>query len=87
MMQRLPAISRVLTALLVLLAATAAQAEGPGLLTTKRVFALPTYTTVGGATIRDVRLGYETHGTLNAAGDNAIFVAHFYSGTSHAAGR
>lgn len=27
------------------------------------------------------------YGKLNAAGDNAIFVAHFYSGTSHAAGK
>jgi homoserine O-acetyltransferase len=77
----------VLIALLVLLAAAAAHADGAGLLTTKRVFTLPTYTTVGGVTIRNVRLGYETYGELNAAGDNAIFVAHFYSGTSHAAGR
>jgi homoserine O-acetyltransferase len=53
----------------------------------KRVFTIASYTTVNGATIRDVRLGYETYGQLNAAGDNAIFIAHFYSGTSHAAGR
>jgi homoserine O-acetyltransferase len=85
--QRPRILSRVLTFLLVLLAAAAAQADRTGLLTTKRVFTLPTYTTVGGVTIRDVRLGYETYGKLNAAGDNAIFVAHFYSGTSHAAGR
>jgi homoserine O-acetyltransferase/O-succinyltransferase len=74
-------------ALVMLLLAGAAAADGPGLLSTKRVFSLPTFTTVGGETIRDVRLGYETYGTLNAAGDNAIFVAHYYSGTSHAAGR
>jgi homoserine O-acetyltransferase len=78
---------RVLFAACVLLAAAAAHADGAGLQTTKRVFTLPAYATVGGATIRDVRLGYETYGTLNAAGDNAIFVAHYYSGTSHAAGR
>ena len=53
----------------------------------KKVFAVPTYTTVGGKPIKNVRLGYETYGRLNAAGDNAIFVAHFFSGTSHAAGR
>jgi homoserine O-acetyltransferase/O-succinyltransferase len=53
----------------------------------KRSFELPSYTTVAGAVIADVRLGYETYGTLNEAGDNAIFVAHYYSGTSHAAGR
>lgn len=53
----------------------------------KKVFSLPSYTTVGGKAIQAVRVGYETYGTLNAAGDNAIFIAHFYSGTSHAAGK
>lgn len=53
----------------------------------KKTFTLASYTTVGGKTIRNVRVGYETYGTLNAAGDNAIFVPHFYSGTSHAAGK
>ncbi|HZQ73316.1 MAG TPA: homoserine O-acetyltransferase [Burkholderiales bacterium] len=57
------------------------------LLTEKKVFTLPEYATVGGRTIRDVRVGYESYGKLNAAGDNAIFVAHFFSGNSHAAGR
>ena len=53
----------------------------------KKVFTLPTYTSVGGKAIRNVRVGYETYGTLNAAGDNAIFIPHFFSGTSHAAGK
>jgi homoserine O-acetyltransferase len=53
----------------------------------KKVFTLPSYTTVGGRSMRDVRVGYETYGKLNAAGDNAIFVPHFFSGTSHAAGK
>jgi homoserine O-acetyltransferase len=53
----------------------------------KKVFTLPSYTTVGGKTIKNVRVGYETYGTLNAAGDNAIFVPHFFTGTSHAAGK
>ena len=53
----------------------------------KKVFTLPSYTTVGGKTIKSVRVGYETYGTLNAAGDNAIFVPHFFTGTSHAAGK
>jgi homoserine O-acetyltransferase/O-succinyltransferase len=53
----------------------------------KRTFALPSYTTVGGKVIRNVKVGYETYGTLNAAGDNAIFIPHFYSGNSHAAGK
>src|SRR5499433_185570 len=53
----------------------------------KKTFTLASYTTVGGKTIKNVRVGYETYGTLNAAGDNAIFIPHFYSGTSHAAGK
>jgi len=53
----------------------------------KKVFTLPSYTTVGGRTLREVRVGYETYGKLNAAGDNAIFIPHFFSGTSHAAGK
>ncbi|HTS21273.1 MAG TPA: homoserine O-acetyltransferase [Casimicrobiaceae bacterium] len=53
----------------------------------KKTFTLASYTTVSGRTIKAVRVGYETYGTLNAAGDNAIFIPHFYSGTSHAAGK
>lgn len=57
------------------------------LLTEKRLFSMPSYVTVGGKTIRNVRVGYETYGKLNAAGDNAVFIGHFFSGNSHAAGR
>jgi homoserine O-acetyltransferase len=57
------------------------------LLTEKKFFTLPQYTTAGGKSIKNVRVGYETYGKLNAAGDNAIFVPHFFSGNSHAAGR
>src|SRR4051812_5635790 len=58
-----------------------------GLLTEKKFFTLPSYTTQNGKTIKSVRVGYETYGKLNAAGTNAIFVPHFFSGNSHAAGR
>lgn len=57
------------------------------LLVEKKVFHLPRYETVGGDVIADVRIGYETCGTLNERGDNAILVAHYFSGTSHCAGR
>lgn len=53
----------------------------------KKVFAMASYTTLGGRTIKDVRIGYETYGKLNAARDNVILIAHFFSGSSHAAGR
>src|SRR3989454_234084 len=73
-----------LTALVLLAAAPAWAYDG---IVEKKTFAMPTYTTVGGRTIKNVRVGYETYGALNAAGDNAILVAHFYSGNSHAAGK
>jgi homoserine O-acetyltransferase len=57
------------------------------LLTEKKVFSMPSYTTVGGKTIRNVRFGYESYGNLSRAGDNAILVAHFFTGNSHAAGK
>ena len=73
--------------------ALSAHAQAPAtpasaaLMTDKKVFSLPTYTTFGGKVIKNVKVGYETYGTLNATGDNAIFIAHFYSGNSHAAGK
>jgi len=53
----------------------------------KEVFTLPSYTAVNGKTIKNVRVGYETYGTLNAAKDNVILICHFFTGTSHAAGK
>jgi homoserine O-acetyltransferase/O-succinyltransferase len=53
----------------------------------KKTFAMPSYTTVGGQAIKNVRVGYETYGALNRAGDNVILICHFYSGNSHAAGK
>src|SRR5262245_10266941 len=65
----------------------ASSTAGAQLLTEKKFFTLPQYTTAGGKTIKSVRVGYETYGKLNAAGSNAVFIAHFFTGTSHAAGR
>lgn len=53
----------------------------------KKVFETTGYVTRGGATIPTIRIGYQTAGTLNAAGDNAVIVTHFFSGNSHAFGR
>ena len=73
-----------LAATAVFFCGSAAAYDGP---VEKKIFTLPSYTTVGGSTIKNVSVGYETYGRLNAAGDNAIFVPHFFSGNSHAAGK
>ncbi|MDV7340609.1 homoserine O-acetyltransferase [Terasakiella sp. A23] len=64
-----------------------AMAEKVDLLTEKQVFSLGDYKTVSGETIKDVKVGYETYGTLNKDKSNAILIAHFFSGNSHAAGK
>lgn len=57
------------------------------LLTTKRVARIGDLTLAGGDTLPDVTIGYETYGTLNERKDNAVLICHFFSGSSHAAGR
>jgi homoserine O-acetyltransferase len=57
------------------------------LLAVKRRFDLAELQCLSGATISNVAIGYETYGELNAARDNAILIAHFFSGSSHAAGK
>ena len=53
----------------------------------KRVFEAGAYQTRGGGTIANARVGYQAMGRLNEAGDNAVLIAHFFSGNSHAFGR
>ena len=53
----------------------------------KRVFELAQYTTRNGAVIPQVRVGWECYGTLDRDRSNAVLVTHYFSATSHAAGR
>lgn len=83
--------ARVLgAALLMALSAGAVQAQAPAagdLVVEKKTFELPQYTTAGGQTLKGVKVGWESYGQLNADRSNAILVTHFFSGTSHAAGK
>lgn len=56
------------------------------LLTQKKTFEIPSFTFTCGRTL-PVRMGYETFGALNAAKDNAILVVHYFSASSHCAGK
>jgi homoserine O-acetyltransferase/O-succinyltransferase len=67
--------------------AAPALAQGSVGIVEKKVFSMPSYTTVLGQTIKDLKVGWESYGKLNAAGDNAIIVPHFFSANSHAAGK
>jgi homoserine O-acetyltransferase len=53
----------------------------------KNTFEMPAYTTVGGKTIKQVRVGWEAYGKLSPNRDNVILITHFFSGDSHAAGK
>jgi len=70
---------------LALFAPVAASAQD--LIVEKKTFTLPSYTTVAGATIKDVKVGWQAAGTLNADRSNAILITHFFTGTSHAFGK
>ncbi|ENQ3080377.1 homoserine O-acetyltransferase [Bacillus cereus] len=52
----------------------------------KQVFRLKKYTFEDGTSI-PIQIGYETYGTLNREKSNAILVCHYFSATSHAAGK
>ena len=52
----------------------------------QHVFNLGAYDCVSGERLQNVRIGYETYGTLNADKSNAILVCHYFSGNARAAG-
>jgi homoserine O-acetyltransferase len=64
-----------------------ARAQTADLILEKKSFEIPAYKTVAGGTIKNIRIGWEAAGVLNADKSNAILVTHFFSGTSHAFGK
>ncbi|WP_445765923.1 E22 family MetX-like putative esterase [Rheinheimera sp.] len=57
------------------------------LMVEKQRFTLDSFTTANGQVITPVNIGWEAYGTLNSDKSNAILITHFFSGTSHAAGK
>lgn len=53
----------------------------------KKTFSMDNYTTHGDETIKELKVGWESYGTLNEAKDNVVLITHFFSGNSHAAGK
>lgn len=53
----------------------------------KNEYIIPGFKTTAGASIKNVRIGWESYGTLNEDRDNVILIEHFFSGNSHAAGK
>ncbi|MDZ7789783.1 MAG: hypothetical protein U5L08_04670 [Xanthomonadales bacterium] len=76
---------KLLIAILALL--VCAPLAASDLIVEKREFVTEEFTTFGGETIPEVRVGWEAYGELNETRDNAILITHYFSGTSHAAGR
>ena len=56
------------------------------LIAEKKVFHIDSFSFQNGRTL-PVQMGYETYGTLNADKSNAILVAHYFSASSHCAGK
>ena len=67
--------------------AVATPASAQDLIVKKQVFELPSFTTQNGRTLKNVKVGWESYGTLNADKSNAILICHFFSANSHAAGK
>ncbi len=57
------------------------------MLVKKQHFKTLNFKTTSGTVLPLVDIGWEAYGTLNSAKDNAILVAHYFTGNSHAAGK
>jgi homoserine O-acetyltransferase/O-succinyltransferase len=83
----MPRLIALMALLLLALAPAHQPALAADLITKKQTFELPTFTTQSGRTLKNVKVGWESYGTLNADKSNAVLIAHFFSGNSHAAGK
>lgn len=76
---------KMLPLLLFWLCSTLALAQP--LLVEKQQFTLNNFTTFNGNQIKQVNVGWESYGKLNASKSNVILITHYFTGNSHAAGK
>lgn len=57
------------------------------MIVTKQRHVIDEFITFGGKTIKDVQVGWESYGNLNADKSNVILITHYFTGNSHAAGK
>ena len=53
----------------------------------KQKFVIPQFTMANGAKVKNIEVGWEAYGALNADKSNTILVTHYHTGNSHAAGK
>jgi len=53
----------------------------------KQCHQIDEFTSFSGNTIKNVKVGWESYGTLNEDKSNVILITHYFTGSSHAAGR
>ncbi|KAA1150678.1 homoserine O-acetyltransferase [Pseudoalteromonas sp. FUC4] len=76
---------KIILSLFILLLSNAVYSET--ILVKKQHFTIEDFTTVSGTTLPKVDIGWESYGKLNKNKDNVILITHYFSGTSHAAGK
>lgn len=53
----------------------------------KQIHRIDSFDTFLGVTIKDVKVGWESYGNLNDTKSNAVLITHYFTGSSHAAGK
>lgn len=76
---------RLCMALLLTWAWTAAADQQPWV--EKKVFEIENFSFFNGESVDYISVGWQSYGELNEARDNAVLITHFFSGSSHVAGR
>lgn len=74
-----------LALLLLCLCSTVAVAQP--LLVNKQQFMIDNFQTFNGQKIKQVKVGWESYGKLNADKSNVVLITHYFTGSSHAAGK